>query len=98
MTSGEFARHLNTTRRVVDHAEEMGLLQPAARTPEGHRLYGPAQARRLTLVMRLYDFGVSAARIKEWLASPSEQLPQRLAAHRAWLREQAERALVQARE
>ena len=87
---------MGTTRRVVEHAEAMGLLRPAARTPQGAKLYGPEQVERLQLVLRLYRLGVSASRIKEWLARPLEEFPEHLAGHTQWLRQQAERALAQA--
>jgi hypothetical protein len=49
---GDIAAAAGLTVRAMHHYEEIGLLVPTARTPAGHRLYGPEAVQRLYLLSR----------------------------------------------
>ena len=88
----ELTRRTGTTKRVVEHAEAKGLLQPAARTQVGHKLYGAEQEGTLRLVVRLYELGFSANRIKSLFADPPQRIEQLFDEHRRFLEGRVEEA------
>lgn len=59
MKVGELARRAGLSVRTLHHYDEIGLLQPAERTASGHRLYGPAEVRRLHQIASLRQVGLS---------------------------------------
>ena len=62
---GEFARLTGVAARTLRFYEEKGLIDPAARTAAGYRLYGPEEAARLAFVKRAKRLGLSLDEIKE---------------------------------
>lgn len=64
---GELARRTGVTVRTLHHYDEVGLLRPSGRTPAGHRLYGPAEVRRLQQIVSLRRLGLSLDEIASLL-------------------------------
>ncbi|HFE43957.1 MAG TPA: MerR family transcriptional regulator, partial [Nannocystis exedens] len=75
---GQLARMTGKTRRALHLYEEMGLLEPQARTSGGFRLYGPDQVARVYWISKLQDMGFSLPQIQSLLASvaASETAPE----------------------
>ena len=48
----EIGRRTGLTRKALRHYEELGLVEPAARTAAGYRLYDSEALRRIELVNR----------------------------------------------
>lgn len=69
LTTGDMARQSRSTLRTVRFYEEAGLLEPAARTEGGHRLFPPAELRKLKLVAELRAAGFALDEIKEMLGT-----------------------------
>ncbi len=67
MKIGELARKTGKTVRALHLYEELGLLQPAARSEGGFRLYGPDEVARVSWLTKLQDMGFSLGRIQELL-------------------------------
>jgi len=55
---GEFARRAGTNLRTLRYYEELGLLQPAARSEGGFRRYHRNQLERMAAIKRLQDLGL----------------------------------------
>ncbi len=66
---GQLARMTGKTPRALHLYEEMGLLEPQARTSGGFRLYGPDQVARVYWISKLQDMGFSLPQIQSLLAS-----------------------------
>ncbi|GAB3762036.1 VOC family protein [Microlunatus parietis] len=64
---GELSQATGLTVRTLHHYHQIGLLDPAARSAGGHRLYAPADVRRLMYIVVLRRAGLSLAAIKEVL-------------------------------
>jgi DNA-binding transcriptional MerR regulator len=76
------------TKRTLRYYEEIGLLEPPARTEGGYRLYTNADVRRLERIKRLKDLmGFSLAEIREFVRVEEEREQVRA----AWQRETAPR-------
>lgn len=60
---GELARLTGLSVRTLHHYDQIGLLQPARRTPGGHRLYTPADVTQLAFIVVLRRAGVALAEI-----------------------------------
>lgn len=60
---GELARASGLTVRALHHFDEIGLLRPTARSPSGHRLYGPDDIRRLYRIVALRQLGMPLRQI-----------------------------------
>ncbi|MEV0274483.1 MerR family transcriptional regulator [Hamadaea sp. NPDC050747] len=55
---GELAAATGLTVRALHHFDEIGLLCPAERSSAGHRLYTPADVRRLYRIVALRQLGI----------------------------------------
>src|SRR5918992_1492660 len=55
---GELARRAGVTVRALHHYDDLGLLVPSERTQAGHRLYSPADVRRLYRLLALRSVGL----------------------------------------
>lgn len=64
---GELSRATGMTVRTLHHYHQIGLLDPAGRTSGGHRLYAPADVRRLMYIVILRRAGLPLGAIKEAL-------------------------------
>ncbi len=65
---GAVAERLGVSPRTVKYYEELGLVQPEARSPGGFRLYGEEEVERLERILRMKGIGYSLATISELLA------------------------------
>ncbi|HZF47138.1 MAG TPA: MerR family transcriptional regulator [Polyangiaceae bacterium] len=72
---GDLAKATGKTVRAIHHYEEVGLLQPHARSKGRYRLYDNAALTRIRWISKLHDLGMSLAQIqqllKAWEAAPS---------------------------
>lgn len=68
LTIGALARAAGLAAETLRHYERLGLLQPAARTASGYRLYTADQLPRLDFIRRAQALGFSLADIGELLA------------------------------
>jgi len=72
---GDLAKAGGKTVRAIHHYEDMGLLQPHARSKGRYRLYDDQSVVRVRWIGKLHDLGFSLAEIKlvvaSWEASPS---------------------------
>lgn len=75
---GEFARLTGCSVRTLRFYEELGLLQPEARTKGNFRLYRTDQVARVAAIRRLQDLGLPLGAIGEVLAAGSEVGAQRV--------------------
>jgi DNA-binding transcriptional MerR regulator len=94
---GEFAELAGTNLRTLRYYEEIGLLEPAARSAGGFRFYRRADLERLRMVASLQGLGLELARIRELMPTRAEGRShgEFLAGVRRALREQV--ALLDAR-
>lgn len=65
---GAVAERLGVSPRTIKYYEELGLVQPEARSPGGFRLYGEEEMERLERILRMKGIGYSLATIRELLA------------------------------
>ena len=65
---GGVAERLGVSPRTIKYYEELGLIEPEARSSGGFRLYGEKEVRRLERILRLKGIGYSLATIRELLA------------------------------
>src|SRR5918912_470566 len=65
---GEVAERLGVSPRTIKYYEELGLIEPEARSQGGFRLYGEEDVRRLERILRMKGMGYSLAAIQELLA------------------------------
>jgi DNA-binding transcriptional MerR regulator len=72
MRIGELAERSGRTERTLRFYEELGLLEPTARTKGGFRLYDSAALLRIHWISRLQDLGFSLPEIKDFLTEIQE--------------------------
>ena len=65
---GELAKKADKTVRTIHFYEELGLLQPASRSPGGFRMYTSQALDRIHWIERLQELGFSLTDIKQFLA------------------------------
>ena len=63
----EVGRRTGLTRKALRLYEEIGLVEPSARTDAGYRLYDTEALRRIELVNRAKVLGLSLTEAKEFL-------------------------------
>ena len=74
----EVAAELGLTTRAIRYYEEMGLLEPAARSDGDYRLYDPSDIERLRFIKRLRDdAGFSLAQIGQMLEDEAARVRNR---------------------
>lgn len=73
---GEFARLADTNLRTLRYYEELGLLQPADRSPGGFRFYRKTDVNRVFMIRDLQELGLNLEKINE-LISVRENLGDR---------------------
>ncbi len=64
MQVGDLAREAGKTVRAIHLYDELGLLQPAARSKGRYRLYGPESLVRIRWIGKLQDMGFSLTDIQ----------------------------------
>lgn len=74
----EFAALTGTTVRTLHHYDQIGLLRPSGRRPNGYRVYTRADLLRLEQVVALRFLGLSLKEIKRILGSPALTLEKSL--------------------
>ncbi len=74
MKVGALAKRTSLTVRTLHHWDEIGLLTPGRRTSSGHRLYGPAQVRRLQHIVALRALGFGLEDIRSLVDDPDQDL------------------------
>src|SRR5918912_1990494 len=65
---GAVAERLGVSPSTIKYYEELGLVQPEARSPGGFRLYGEEEVERLERILRMKGIGYSLAAIRELLS------------------------------
>ncbi|MDN8445539.1 MerR family transcriptional regulator [Acinetobacter baumannii] len=68
---GELAKQTGLTVRALHHYDDIGLLQPSARSDAGYRLYTPKDITRLHQIQALRGLGMSLAEIYTVLEDPN---------------------------
>jgi DNA-binding transcriptional MerR regulator len=66
---GDFARVAGTNLRTLRYYEELGLLEPAARSQGGFRYYRRTQLNRLNMIRDLQDLGLNLERIRDLMST-----------------------------
>jgi len=74
----EFALLTRTTIRTLHHYDQIGLLRPSGRRPNGYRVYTQADLLRLEQVVVLRFLGLSLREVKRILESPALTLKKSL--------------------
>jgi DNA-binding transcriptional MerR regulator len=62
---GDLARIADVPEKTIRYYERRGLLDPAARSEAGYRLYGPEEAARLRFIKRAKLLGLTLNEIRE---------------------------------
>src|SRR5262245_58752291 len=62
---GDIARLSGKTVRAIHHYEELGLLQPHARSKGRYRLYDAGAVARVRWINKMHDLGMSLPQIQE---------------------------------
>ena len=88
---GEVARRTGLSVRTLRHYDDLGLLVPSTRTDGAHRLYTPADVRRLLSIQHLKALGLGLAEVRAALDDPTFDAAAALAAHIAVVDEQVAR-------
>jgi DNA-binding transcriptional MerR regulator len=68
MRVGELAKAVGKTVRAMHLYEELGLLEPRARSEGGFRLYGPEAVDRIHWIVKLQAIGFTLAEIQGFVA------------------------------
>lgn len=72
---GELAEATGLTVRALLHYEAMNLVIPTARTPGGHRLYGPRAVEQLYQVLALRPLGLPLEDIRHLTGAGAPPAP-----------------------
>ena len=93
---GEVARRTGLTVRTLRHYDDLGLVVPSGRSSGDHRLYTPADVRRLLVVLQLRALGLGLREVRAALDDPAFDAAAALADHIAAVEEQlaVQRALL----
>lgn len=75
---GELAEACGVNSETLRFYEKAGLLNPE-RGPNGYRLYGITDAKRIRLAQRAVGVGFSLQDVKAWLDGDTSQMTQALA-------------------
>jgi len=90
-TVRQLARLAGVTVRTLHHYDQIGLLQPGARTAAGYRLYGQQDLLRLQQILLFRELDVPLGEIRAILDDPQFDLVQALRGHRQTLHARAAR-------
>ncbi len=89
---GELAKRAGLTVRTLHHYDRIGLLSPSFRSENGFRLYDQDDVIRLQRIQALKSFGCSLSEIKEFLARPTDSLPDIISRQISVLEQQIQKA------
>lgn len=70
LTTGRLAELAGVTVRTLHHYDEIGLVQPSARTPGGYRAYAPGDVERLRQVLAYRRLGFGLREVAELISDP----------------------------
>lgn len=68
MHIGELADRTGLSHRTIRHYEDVGILEPAARSDGGFRIYSQADEQRLLLIRRMKPLGYTLQEMIELLS------------------------------
>ncbi len=91
VTVRQLAKLAGVTVRTLHHYDQIGLLQPGARTAAGYRLDGEADLLRLQQILLFREMDVPLDQIRAILDDPRFDLVQALRSHRQTLQARAAR-------
>ena len=92
LTVGRVAELAAVTVRTLHHYDEIGLVQPSARTPAGYRAYSAGDVERLREVLAYRRLGFGLREVADLVGDPSTDAVAHLRRLRGLLLEQRERA------
>jgi DNA-binding transcriptional MerR regulator len=87
----EFAVLTGTTVRTLHHYDQIGLLRPSGRRPNGYRVYTQTDLLRLEQIVALRFLGLSLREIRRILDSPALTLEKSLKVQAGIIAEEARR-------
>jgi DNA-binding transcriptional MerR regulator len=87
----EFALLTGTTVRTLHHYDQIGLLRPSGRRPNGYRVYTQADLLRLEQIIALRFLGMSLREIKRILENPALTVEKSLKVQSGIIAEEARR-------
>ena len=67
LSVAEVGKRTGLTRKALRHYESLGLVEPAARTDAGYRLYDEEALRRIELVNRAKVLGLTLSEANEFI-------------------------------
>ena len=89
---GRVAELAGVTVRTLHHYDEIGLVQPSARTASGYRAYSAADVERLREVLAYRRLGFGLREVADLVDDPSADAVAHLRRLRGLLLEQRDRA------
>jgi DNA-binding transcriptional MerR regulator len=92
LTVGRVAGLAGVTVRTLHHYDEIGLVQPSARTAAGYRAYSPGDVERLREVLAYRRLGFGLREIADLVGDPSTDTAAHLRRLRGLLLQQRDRA------
>ena len=92
LTVGRVAELADVTVRTLHHYDEIGLVQPSARTAAGYRAYAAGDVERLREVLAYRRLGFGLREIADLIDDPATDAVAHLRRLRGLLREQRDRA------
>ncbi|SEG83409.1 DNA-binding transcriptional regulator, MerR family [Actinacidiphila yanglinensis] len=92
LTVGRVAELAGVTVRTLHHYDEIGLVQPSARTAAGYRAYSSGDVERLREVLAYRRLGFGLREIADLVDDPATDAVAHLRRLRGLLREQRDRA------
>lgn len=92
LTIGRAAQLAGVTVRTLRHYDQIGLVQPSARTPGGYRAYSEADAERLREVLAYRRLGFGLREIADLVDDPATDAVAHLRRLRGLLLDQRDRA------
>jgi DNA-binding transcriptional MerR regulator len=92
LTVGRVAELAGVTVRTLHHYDEIGLVQPSARTTAGYRAYSPGDVERLREVLAYRRLGFGLREVADLVGDPSTDAVAHLRRLRGLLLEQRDRA------
>jgi DNA-binding transcriptional MerR regulator len=87
----EFAALTGTTVRALHHYDQIGLLRPSGRRPNGYRVYTPDDLLRLEQIIALKFLGLSLQEIKRIMQGPARTVKNSLRVQSGIIAEEARR-------
>jgi DNA-binding transcriptional MerR regulator len=78
LTVGRVAELAGVTVRTLHHYDEIGVVQPSARTPAGYRAYSAGDVERLREVLAYRRLGFGLREVTDLVSEPSTDAPAHL--------------------